>query len=205
MIYIDEFIQDFPKQLVKLNARPWLINAALPEMLPAMIMGLGGDYIMRDNSAIHKTATIETGAVIKGCCIIGPNCFIASGAYLRGGVYLGDAVVIGPGTEVKTSIIMHHSHLAHFNFIGDSLIGSHVNLEAGAVVCNHWNERTLKAIRLRYRSEIIETEVEKFGAVVGDQSRIGANAVLSPGTILSRNSVVGRLQLVVQLPEDRDM
>ncbi len=39
---------------------------------------------------------------------------------------------------------MAFSTLAHFNFAGNSIIGSHVNLEAGAVIANHYNERTEK-------------------------------------------------------------
>ena len=46
--------------------------------------------------------------------------------------------------------------------------------------------------------QLIETGVTKFGALVGDDCKIGANAVLSPGTILAKGTVVGRLQLVDQ-------
>ena len=199
MIYIDEFVDSFPKSLVKLNASPWLITVTLPHILPGIILQLGAEYVVNQNVAIHKTATVELGAIIKGCAIIGPHCFIAANAYLRGAVYLHHTVVIGPGCEIKTSVIMHNTHIAHFNFVGDSIIGSHVNFEAGAIVCNFWNERTLKEIKLVYNSQIVETGIEKFGAIVGDQSKIGANAVLSPGTILAKNTVVNRLQLVEQL------
>jgi hypothetical protein len=44
------------------------------------------------------------------------------------------------------------------------------------------------------------TDVEKFGALVGDGSKIGANAVLSPGTILAPDTVVKRLELIEQCP-----
>jgi bifunctional N-acetylglucosamine-1-phosphate-uridyltransferase/glucosamine-1-phosphate-acetyltransferase GlmU-like protein len=198
MIYIDEFIDSFPKSLVKLSASPWLISITLPDILPRIIEQPGKDYVVNQNVAVHKTATVEPGAIIKGCAIIGPHCFVAANAYLRGAIYLHHSVVIGPACEVKNSVIMDNTHLAHFNFVGDSLIGSHVNFEAGAIVCNYWNERPLKEINLFYNQQIVETGVEKFGAIVGDQCKIGANAVLSPGTILAKNTVVNRLQLVEQ-------
>lgn len=44
------------------------------------------------------------------------------------------------------------------------------------------------------------TGVEKFGALVGDNTKVGANAVLSPGTLLVQHSVVKRLELVTQVP-----
>jgi acetyltransferase-like isoleucine patch superfamily enzyme len=48
---------------------------------------------------------------------------------------------------------------------------------------------------------LVATGVDKFGALIGDASRIGANAVTTPGTILPPGSVVRRLQLVDQVAE----
>jgi len=42
------------------------------------------------------------------------------------------------------------------------------------------------------------THAVQFGAVVGDRSRIGANAVLAPGTILTSDSIVPRLASIDQ-------
>jgi UDP-N-acetylglucosamine diphosphorylase / glucose-1-phosphate thymidylyltransferase / UDP-N-acetylgalactosamine diphosphorylase / glucosamine-1-phosphate N-acetyltransferase / galactosamine-1-phosphate N-acetyltransferase len=175
------------------------LTSSLIEILTSMLDSCNGDYLIRSNGiAVHKTATIEEGAVIKAPVIIGPKCFIGAHAYLRGGVSASEGVTIGPGSEVKSSIIFSHSHLAHFNFIGDSIIGSHVNFEAGAVVANHYNERQDKKIRVLHQGRVVETGSTKFGALVGDNCKIGANAVLSPGTILEKDTVVKRLELVEQ-------
>lgn len=196
---VNVFIDGFPEIITGKNASsPWMIISGLEEVLLKIMPRVDAAYVVHNNVAIHKTATVESGAVVKDPAIIGPYCFIGAHAYLRKGVYLDHSVVIGPGCEVKTSVIMGHSHLAHFNFVGDSIIGSHVNFEAGAVVCNHLNERADKKIKLIYQSEIIETGIEKFGALVGDWARIGANAVLSPGTILDRKALVKRLELIAQ-------
>lgn len=74
-----------------------------------------------------------------------------------------------------------------------------MNFEAGLLCANHYNERRDKQIMVKYKNEIVDTKTEKFGSVVGDHSKIGANAVLSPGTILEPNSVVKRLELVEQV------
>ena len=84
---------------------------------------------------------------MKGPIIIGPGCFIGAHAYLRGGVYLDEKVVIGPGCEIKSSFLFRGSALAHFNFAGDSIIGEGVNMEAGSILANHYNERDDKSIR----------------------------------------------------------
>ena len=70
------------------------------------------------------------------------------------------------GVEVKSSIIFDNSSVAHFNFIGDSIIGSNVNFEAGSITANHFNERKNKEIFVKINEEIINTKVEKFGALV---------------------------------------
>lgn len=178
---------------------PWDAIALLPERIERQFAVLGGNYDLNGGIAIHRTAKVESGVVLKAPVIIGPHCFIAAHSYLRGGVLLLESARIGPGGEVKQSIIGPRTALAHFNFVGDSILGADVNMEAGAVIANHWNERTEREISVVHGGRIVATGKTKFGAVVGDHTRIGANAVLSPGTLLPPCSVVGRLTLVDQV------
>jgi UDP-N-acetylglucosamine diphosphorylase / glucose-1-phosphate thymidylyltransferase / UDP-N-acetylgalactosamine diphosphorylase / glucosamine-1-phosphate N-acetyltransferase / galactosamine-1-phosphate N-acetyltransferase len=166
---------------------PWELTAQGESIVRRLIERLPADeYLISEHVAIHRTAVIETGAVIKGALILGADCFVAASAYLRGSNWLARGVTLGPGVEVKSSFVFAHSTLAHFNFVGDSILGSGVNLEAGSVVCNHRNERSDAA------------GVTKFGALIGDGSRVGANAVLAPRTLLRPRSIVPRLALVDQ-------
>jgi len=189
-------------------AYPWQATGQAVPLVQEWLRTLGADYQIHSGVAIHRTATVEAGVVLKGPVVVSAGCFLAAHAYLRGGVFLASGVTVGPGCEVKSSFIFENTTLAHFNFVGDSLVGAGVNLEAGAVLANHYNERTDKEISVWAGEQVIRTGVHKFGALVGDGSRIGANAVLSPGTILPPQSVVGRLQLVEQVkplpPQRRD-
>ncbi|MFH6949761.1 DapH/DapD/GlmU-related protein [Flavobacterium sp. FlaQc-51] len=200
---IDHFIEDFSKTFSNLStSEPWNITNDLKRIIEKMILDLGEDYTIEDNIAIHKTATIENNVTIKKPAIIGENCYIGANAYFREGVYLDQSVKIGPGCEIKSSIICSGTAIAHFNYIGNSIIGRNINFEAGSIAANHYNERTNKKISVLYDNQIIETNSDKFGSLVGDNSRIGANAVLSPGTILVKNSIVKRLELIEQvIPE----
>jgi UDP-N-acetylglucosamine diphosphorylase / glucose-1-phosphate thymidylyltransferase / UDP-N-acetylgalactosamine diphosphorylase / glucosamine-1-phosphate N-acetyltransferase / galactosamine-1-phosphate N-acetyltransferase len=153
-------------------------------------------YEIHGDVAIHRTATVEDGAVIKGPVVIGPGAFVAAGAYVRDGCWLEEAVILGPGAELKSSFVFRGAKLAHFNFVGDSVLGEGVNLEAGAIVANHRNEREDKQIRLRLAGRLVETGVDKFGALLADGVRIGANAVIAPGAVLAAGVVVPRLGLV---------
>ncbi len=178
---------------------PWIVIRDIEALLGMALATLSADDYIRDyDVARHRTARIEDGAIIKGPAIIGPGCFIAAGAYLRGGVWLQRDCIIGPACEVKSTLIFAGSKLAHFNFVGDSILGSAVNVEAGAILANYRNERDDKAIRLHHRESVIETGIDKFGALLGDGVRIGANAVTAPGTVLTPGTVVGRLTLIDQ-------
>lgn len=178
---------------------PWNLVNTLPPILGTILTQLGSDYVINNGVAIHASATIEPGAVLKAPMIISANCFVGAHAYLRGGIFLAESVSIGPGCEIKSSVISAHSSLAHFNFIGDSLIGIHVNFEAGAITANYHNDREDKRIQVLHNGNVIDTGATKFGSLIGDHTKIGANAVLSPGTLLPMNSIVKRLQLVDQL------
>ena len=167
----------------------WLVSQDCENQVMALLARLGEGYRRQGNCAVHETAVVEQGAVLKGAIIIGAGSFVAAGAYLRGGVYLGSHCIVGPSCEVKSSFMLDGSKLAHFNFVGDSLIGENVNIEAGAIIANYRNELDGADIKVRYADNVIEIGVNKFGALVGDGCKIGANAVIAPGALLRPNTM----------------
>jgi NDP-sugar pyrophosphorylase family protein len=192
---IEGFSETYPE--FREIAAPWGIPPAISDGVRTRIAGLSeGEYEIEGEIAVHHKAKVEAGATLKPPAQVMAGAFIAVGANLRGGVIVGCKARIGPGCEVKASLIGAASALAHFNYVGDSIVGANVNLEAGAVVANHFNERADRRIFVRCGENVVDTGIEKFGALIGDNCRIGANAVLSPGTILPRGSIVGRLELV---------
>jgi NDP-sugar pyrophosphorylase family protein len=180
------------------DSAPWELTHGSTGVVEWLLNRLGEGYTVSGDVAVHVTSTIEEGAIIKGPAIIGPDCFIAAGAYLRGGCWLEADCILGPGAELKSSFVFGGSKLAHFNFVGDSILGCEVNLEAGSVIANHRNEWVHPAISFNYGGKRIETGAKRFGALVGDRTKIGANAVIAPGAILAPATVVKRLSLVDQ-------
>jgi NDP-sugar pyrophosphorylase family protein len=197
--FIENFDFYFPDYI---NTAPWNIVNELEKILLEKLKLLSADYKIEGTTAIHKTAVIEEGVTLKGTIIISENCYVGAHAYLRGPILFGKSVKIGPGSEIKQSFISDNSAVAHFNYIGNSLIGQNINFEAGSICANHYNERKNKNISVKYKEDIINTHSDKFGSLLGDNSKVGANAVLSPGTILDKNSIVKRLQLIEQLVEE---
>jgi UDP-N-acetylglucosamine diphosphorylase / glucose-1-phosphate thymidylyltransferase / UDP-N-acetylgalactosamine diphosphorylase / glucosamine-1-phosphate N-acetyltransferase / galactosamine-1-phosphate N-acetyltransferase len=178
---------------------PWLMTESTLELVRACIPLLGDEYRIEGELAVHHSANLEPSAIIRGPAIIGPGASVGVNAYLREGVFLGAHSRIGPICEVKSSFVFSNSSIAHLNYVGHSLIGSRVNLEAGAVTAVHFNEREDKSIHARWMGEFILTNLEKFGAVIGDDCKLGANSVTMPGTILKPGRIVARLGLVDQL------
>jgi UDP-N-acetylglucosamine diphosphorylase / glucose-1-phosphate thymidylyltransferase / UDP-N-acetylgalactosamine diphosphorylase / glucosamine-1-phosphate N-acetyltransferase / galactosamine-1-phosphate N-acetyltransferase len=181
------------------NAAPWVLTASIEARVREAIATLeASDWQVQGDIAIHRSARVEQGAQLKGPVVVGAACFVSASALLRGGVWLSERCAVGPGCELKSSWLGAGSTLAHLNFVGDSVIGRDVNFEAGSIVANHRNERDDKRIRVRIGTALHTLAITKFGALVGDHARIGANAVLAPGTLLARGAVVPLLGLIDQ-------
>lgn len=139
---------------------------------------------------IKKGTRIEPGAFIRGPAIIGSGCEVRQGAYIRGDLIVGDVCTLGHTTEIKGSIIMNHSEMGHFNYIGDSIIGSYVNIGAGTKLAN-LKFRSVEAkksvefpeLRFVHGGAEVKTGVSKFGAVIGDYCELGCNSVISPAVL----------------------
>ena|SRR3989338_9487204 len=192
---LDKYIESCYESLPVLRdyENPWDITGRANKIISDIIINLkADDYIINGTVAIHKTATIENNVVIKDNVIIEKDCFVGASAYLRAGVYLAEGVTVGPGCEIKSSFIFKKSRIAHFNFVGDSIIGEDVNFEAGSIAANYFNELE-KDVELLIDNEAVKTGVKKFGCIAGDHSRIGANAVLDPGSVLPPGKIIGRL------------
>ena len=147
-----------------------------------------GSPVIGDNVFIGRDTVIEPGAYIKGPAWIGPNCQIRHGAYIRENVIIGAGSVIGNSSEIKNSFLFNGCQIPHFNYVGDSILGAKVHLAAGVIVSNLKLNGDL--ITLRVDGTTIDTGLRKFGALIGDGAEIGCNAVLNPGSIIGRRSLI---------------
>jgi bifunctional N-acetylglucosamine-1-phosphate-uridyltransferase/glucosamine-1-phosphate-acetyltransferase GlmU-like protein len=178
---------------------PWQLTSESERVVRSLLATVDpAEFLAADEVAVHRRAKVESGAVLKDPLILGSECFVAAGAYLRGGCWVSQGCTFGPGAELKSSFVFPGAKLAHFNFVGDSILGAEVNLEAGSIVCNYRNERADKEILIRFGSVLQRSGCQKFGAVIGDRVRIGANAVVAPGALLAPCTVVSRASLLDQ-------
>lgn len=197
MINISNYISEFPTLNIA-ELQPWEITNTASTLVEHLLEQLDSSYFVDNGIALHATATVEDGAVLKPPIILHANCCIAAHAYLREGVMLMPNVTIGPSVEVKSSFIFSNSSVAHFNFLGDSLLGANVNIEAGAIIANYHNDRADKTISVRTDGQLSSIPTTKFGSLIGDEAKIGANSVLNPGTIIEPKEIVDRLHHIDQ-------
>ena len=114
---------------------------------------------------------------------------------------IGDGVVLGNSCEFKNCIVFNDAEIPHFNYVGDSVLGYQAHLGAGVILSNVRLDR--KEISVKTESNFIPTGLRKFGAIVGDRAEIGCNTVISPGSIIGRNSLIYPLtQFGGVLPEN---
>jgi NDP-sugar pyrophosphorylase family protein len=204
MIRVADFIATWSTSLFGgISQAPWVVTQAAEKNITAAMSRLDREYTQTNGIATHASATIEIGAIVKAPAIIGPRAFIAATAYLRGGVFLDEDCIIGPACEIKSTFLFAGSKIAHLSFVGDSLIGAGVNVEAGAIIANYRNEMDVKQIRIMREGAVIDTGVDKFGALIGDGVRIGANAAIAPGAIFEPGARIPRLAHIDQHPAAR--
>ena len=145
---------------------------------------------------IGEGTVVEPGAYIEGPTIIGYDCQIRHGAYIRGNVVIGNNSVIGHDTEIKNSIMLDNCGTPHFAYVGDSILGNHVNLGAGTKLSNlpinsEKDESGKRpTIKLQIQGKTYDTGLAKFGAVIGDQAQTGCNVVTNPGCLIGRRTLV---------------
>jgi NDP-sugar pyrophosphorylase family protein len=144
---------------------------------------------------LDEGVVLEPGAMIKAPAVIGADTEVRHGAYIRGNALIGQNCTIGHATEIKNAIFMNHTEAGHFAYVGDSVLGSYVNLGAGTKLANlqlrkaadKLNEH-FPPIHIRLNDEKINTGTAKFGAIIGDHCEAGCNSVTAPAVLLGAHS-----------------
>jgi len=156
---------------------------------PGVLAELVGKPYIGPDVFVGEGTIIEHGAMIKGPAWIGANCHVRTGCYVRENVIVGDGAVLGNSCEFKNCLLFDGVQVPHFNYVGDSILGYQSHLGAGVILSNVKLDHGEIAVE-GADGERIFSGLRKFGAVLGDHAEVGCNAVLNPGSIIGRRSVV---------------
>ena len=164
---------------------PILILKNIRNIIDDLISTLNKDeYEIRDDIYIHKSCKIGEGVEIHGPCIIMENTEILHNSYIRGNVIIGRNSLISSSSEIKNSILIGNNQIPHFNYVGNSILGNDVHLGAGAIISN------LRFDKENIKVEGEQTDLDKIGAFIGDNTEIGCNSVIAPGSVIDANSII---------------
>ena len=144
----------------------------------------------QENVWIAKSAKVFPSAYIAGPCIIDENAEVRHCAFIRGSAIVGKNAVVGNSVELKNCILFDNVQVPHYNYVGDSVLGYKAHLGAGALTSNVKSDKTNVVVKHAATKTAMETGLRKFGAIVGDNTEVGCNTVLCPGTVLGRECIV---------------
>ena len=142
------------------------------------------------DTEIGADTVIFPSVYITGKNKIGAKCLIGPFAHIRGDVELGDGVKIGNFVEVKKSKIASNTNACHLTYIGDSEIGSGVNVGAGTITANynHFTKTKSKTV-IKDGASIGSNSVLVAPVQIGEKSSVGA------GTVVTKDSPANSLVL----------
>ena len=116
---------------------PWEALDGIPQLILSLGSSLGDDYVQRAPQVwVHRTAAVAPTAFLGGPCIIGPRTEVRHCAFVRTAALIGQDCVVGNSTEIKNAILFDNVEVPHYNYVGDSILGYHAHLGAGAVTSN---------------------------------------------------------------------
>jgi len=129
---------------------------------------------------IGNNVTISSNSVIEGPAFIGDNVVIHALTKIRGGSNIGKYSKVGG--EIINTIIQDYTNKQHDGFLGDSYIGSWVNLGADTINSNLTN--TYGTVKVQLFDKIIDTGQTFLGMIMGDHTKTAINTRFTTGCII---------------------
>ncbi|MEX2704904.1 MAG: bifunctional sugar-1-phosphate nucleotidylyltransferase/acetyltransferase [Candidatus Freyrarchaeum guaymaensis] len=149
---------------------------------------------------IGKNTIVRSGTYIKGPVYIGEDCDIGPNSYIRECTTIGNRCHIGNACEIKNTIILDRTNVAHLSYVGDSIIGENVNLGAGTITANLRLDE--KYIVTPVKGKKVDTGRRKLGAMIGDHVKTGIGTTIMPGVKIGPYSLIGpNINLWEDVPE----
>ncbi len=136
-----------------------------------------GDNVQIGPNVILKDCRIGAGSVIEANCVIeqatvGEECSIGPFARLRPGAKLANKAKAGNFVEIKNADIGEGSKVNHLSYIGDTSMGTGVNVGAGTITCNY-------------------DGANKHRTIIGDNAFIGSNTAMVAPIEIGEGATIG--------------
>jgi bifunctional UDP-N-acetylglucosamine pyrophosphorylase/glucosamine-1-phosphate N-acetyltransferase len=152
-----------------------------------------GDGVVIESNNVVRDSRIGAGTVIHANCHIeqattGENCEIGPFARMRPGATLANNVKLGNFVEVKKSTIADGSKVNHLSYIGDTEMGSGVNVGAGTITCNYDGAN-------KHKTTIGDGAFIGSGVNLVAPVEVGNDATIGAGSTITKPAPDGKLTL----------
>ena len=147
---------------------------------------LKGNTVIGENCVIGQNSRVESCRIADGAEIqssvlldssVGEGTKVGPFAYVRPGSRVGANCKVGDFVEIKSSSFGDGSKASHLTYIGDSDVGSGVNLGCGVVFVNYDGTN-------KYRSTVED------GAFIGCNSNLVSPVTVGAGAYIGAGSTV---------------
>lgn len=164
-------------------------------------------FLNPNNIFISKNVTLKPGVILDaedGPIFIGENTQIMHNASIQGPTFIGQNSIVKMsatiyhntnigkvckvGGEIENTIIHSFSNKQHYGFLGNSYLGSWVNLGAGTT--NSDLKNNYGTIKVQINNEIIESGRQFVGLTMGDHSKSAINTSFNTGAVVGVSSNV---------------
>jgi len=132
---------------------------------------IGEKVKIQNNVKIFSFSHLEK-VKVENNVNIGPYARLRPGTVLKSGSKVGNFV------EVKKSIVGTDSKVNHLSYIGDTVIGSKVNVGAGTITCNYDGEKKNKT-KIKNKVFIGSNSSLVAPITINESSVIGAGSVIT--------------------------
>jgi bifunctional UDP-N-acetylglucosamine pyrophosphorylase/glucosamine-1-phosphate N-acetyltransferase len=152
-----------------------------------------GDGVRIGPNVLIRDCELGAGTVVNANCVleqsvIGAGCIIGPFARLRPGNTLADHVHVGNFCELKNSKVAEGSKINHLSYVGDSDVGSRVNVGAGTVTCNYDGAN-------KHRTVIGDGAFIGSGSMLVAPVAVGVGATIGAGSTITKDAPAGKLTL----------
>jgi len=152
-----------------------------------------GDGVRIGPNTVISNCSIGAGTEVRANCVlqdaqIGNNCMIGPFARVRPGSRVADEVHLGNFVEIKASQVGKGSKINHLTYVGDSQIGSRVNVGAGSITCNYDGAN-------KWVTRIGDNAFIGSGTMMVAPVVIGAGATIGAGSTITSDAPADKLTL----------
>jgi len=167
-------------EISKMLRRTVTLRSISPKARISPTVVLEGPIVVEPGVTIYDYAKIVGPAFISRGAIIGNHSLVRES-------FLGEGCVVGYLVDIARSILGNSCWLSQ-SHIADSILGNNVNLGGGTILTSLRLDN--RPIQISYGKKIVNTNLLKFGALVGSKTQIGANVITMPGVIIGCDCII---------------